>query len=365
MRWREAFWDWELEMFGERGQTEVTTSSDFLLTVENVATYLADVGLVGADCELRVRELGGGVSNVVLLIEAPGPSGLRWVIKQSLAKLRVKDDWRSARERIFREAECIQMLQPVLQPGSVPEVVHVDRKNFLFIMTAAPLESCTWKSLLLSGNIDLSTAAEVGRLLALIIVASQRDSGFQRRFADQTVFDQLRLDPYYRTAARRQPDVAAKVGALMADSSKIRTALVHGDYSPKNILSPGQGIVLIDFEVVHWGDPAFDSGFLLNHLVLKAVRRPQLARHYLDAAGKFWSGLLDGLGPAGDAGFELMTVRHLGALMLARIDGKSPVEYIQKQEIQAQVRRLAKRILLEQPSRLNVVFEWVLSEAHA
>ncbi|MGH9455388.1 MAG: phosphotransferase family protein, partial [Terriglobia bacterium] len=175
----------------------------------------------------------------------------------------------------------------------------------------------------------------------------------------------LRIDPYYRTTAGRRPDVAPAIRDLMQDSWQIRASLVHGDYSPKNILVQEGRIFLIDFEVVHWGDPAFDSGFLLNHLLLKAIYRPQFASLYLDAAGKFWNALVNGMRSADDAGFELMTVRHLGALMLARIDGKSPVEYIESEETKERVRRVAKRILLERPQHLHATFEWVVDASRA
>ncbi|HUY14888.1 MAG TPA: aminoglycoside phosphotransferase family protein [Terriglobia bacterium] len=338
---------------------------NFQLTAGNAKDYLAQTGLVLPQEQISIRELGGGVSNVVLLLEWPGRPGQRWVVKQSLGKLRVKDDWRSDRERIFREANSIQKLHAVLPRGSVPEVVHIDRQNFIFIMAAAPPGSATWKDLLLSGQVDSAVAAEAGKLLASIIVKSRQDPDFQKLFEDRTVFDQLRIDPYYRTTAARCPEAASALQELMRDSWQIRTALVHGDYSPKNILVLGSRIFLIDFEVVHWGDPAFDSGFLLNHLLLKAFHQPQFAEIYLDAAGAFRKALVSGMGPAGAAAFERMTVRHLGALMLARIDGKSPVEYIQNDETKGKIRIAAKRILLDPPQHLNHVFQSVLKESLA
>ena len=340
----------------------MTIEREFRLTPRNAKSYLARAGLVLPQEQILFRELGGGVSNIVLMVEWPGRPEQRWVVKQSLGKLRVKDDWRSDRERIFREAKSLRMLHDVLPHGSVPEVVHIDRQNFIFIMTGAAPGSVTWKDLLLSGQIGSAVAAEAGNLLAWIIVKSRQDSDFQVLFEDRTVFDQLRVDPYYRTAAVRCPEAATALQELMRDSWQIRSALVHGDYSPKNILVLGDRILLIDFEVVHWGDPAFDSGFLLNHLVLKSFHQPQFSKLYLDAARVFWNALLSGIGPVGAAAFESMTVRHLGALMLSRIDGKSPVEYVQDVETKKQVRCVAKRILLERPQSLNCVLEWIPKE---
>jgi len=320
-----------------------------LLSAGNVKDYLAGHGLWPSGLPMSVRELGGGVSNTVLLVEGKGPGGeeRRWVVKQSLEKLRVKDDWRSERSRIFREAEAIQALGPVLGPETVPQIVHVGHDDYLFVMTAAPAGSATWKEAMLEGQVNKGVARQAGKLLARMITASHHDPSFRTAFADRTVFDQLRIDPYYRTAAARHPDVRPLIQKLIDDSWQIRSALVHGDFSPKNMLVRDTHISLIDFEVVHWGDPAFDAGFLLNHLFLKAFHQPQFAGPYFSAAREFWGELVRGTAGASLADFETMTVRHLGALMLARIDGKSPVEYIRDEPTKERARRFSKWLMLE------------------
>lgn len=342
----------------------MVTTKEFPIAADNLPCYLAAQGLIEKSERPVVRELGGGVSNLVLLAELPdGPSGpaRRWVVKQSLEKLRVKDDWRSDRERIFREAEAMEALRAAVG-GSVPEVLHVDRDRYLFVMTAAPAGSLVWKESLLLGDIQPGVARAAGELLARIITASRADPRFREKFEDRTVFDQLRVDPYYRTTASRRPEVSCALHELIEDSWAVRTALVHGDYSPKNILARAGGIFLIDFEVVHWGDPAFDSAFLLNHLCLKAFHKPHLAEQYLAAAREFWRALVDGLEVHGD--LEPMTARHMGGLMLARIDGKSPVEYITDLTTQDRVRRTAKRLLLEGPGRIEESLESVGCATH-
>ncbi len=331
------------------------SKQELLLSAGNVQGYLADQGLWARGAPAFIHELGGGVSNTVLLVEgeAAGGAEKRWVVKQSLEKLRVQDDWRSERRRIFREAEAIQALGPVLGQAAVPEVVHIDRENYLFVMTAGPTGSVMWKEYLLGGRVDMELARRAGSLLALMITSSQHDSSFATLFGDRTVFDQLRIDPYYRTTAARHPDLRPVIAELIEDSWKIRTSIVHGDYSPKNMLVRDNNIFLIDFEVVHWGDPAFDAGFLLNHLFLKAFHQPRLRQLYFAAVREFWKELLRGTEEASLGDFEKMTLRHLGALMLARIDGKSPVEYIRDEITRGRVRRFAKRLLLECPRRLQ------------
>ncbi len=319
--------------------------------------WLAERGLVRNVEKLKIRALGGGVSNIVLLIEG---SGIRWVAKQALGKLRVKDDWRSDRSRIFREADAIRALRPVLGARSAPELVDVDHENFFLMMTAAPESSVMWKKPLLSGESDPAVARDAGTLLGRMITASQSNASFAARFGDRAVFDQLRIDPYYRTTARRAPDIANAIQDLIGDSWRIQNSLVHGDYSPKNMLISGGQVFLIDFEVIHWGDPAFDSGFLLNHLLLKALHQPRFRDAYLESANAFWNALSIALVSAETVDFERMTLRHLGALMRARIDGKSPVEYIRDERTREAVRKLSGRILLE---ARNVKEAFAVSEA--
>ena len=327
-------------------------SRSIVLSPSSLPTYLRDLGLADPSDDIQVRELGGGVSNIVLLVEL---RGRRWVVKQALGRLRVKDEWLSDPERVIHEAESLRALRPILGEAAVPEVIHLDRDNLLFIMTAAPPEALPWKEILLGRQVDLDVARQAGVLLARMINGSRADPQLAKQFADRNVFQQLRLDPYYRTTAARHPDVQQELRELIADTWKIQTALVHGDYSPKNMLVRGRDILLIDFEVVHWGDPAFDAGFLLNHLFFKAFHQPAAAPVLVDAAREFWKTMRAALGSDEWESFEPMTLRHLGALMLARIDGKSPVEYLRDEETKERVRRVAKQIIRQRCSCLEAV----------
>jgi 5-methylthioribose kinase len=323
----------------------------FDLQADNAAEYLHMRGIAcGAG---HITELGGGVSNTVLLVESPGR---RFVLKQALGKLRVHDDWFSDRERIFRESAALRWLAPHLEPGGVPEILFEDRENCLFAMSAAPADAQTWKSLLLRGEIDAAIAETIARMLATIVTKSWRDPESRRVFGDQTVFDQLRLDPYYRTTALRHPDLGPHFERLMRESSRRRVSLVHGDWSPKNFLVSAGAVMAIDFEVTHFGDPAFDSAFLLNHLLLKSFYRPEWGGELARAALRFWDLYREGL-PAECDWIEAATLAHLGGLLLARIDGKSPVEYISDPARREQVRTFARNLMLAPPARVEDVFE--------
>jgi 5-methylthioribose kinase len=320
------------------------------LSAETAVAYLREKGALPE--EAHIRELGGGVSNTVLLVE----SGERpFVLKQALGKLRVAEEWLSDRQRIFRESAALEKLAPHLPEGSLPSVLFEDRGNFLYAMSAAPEGSASWKDLLLDGEIRVETAERVGELLARIGRVSWRDTAWESEFGDQTIFDQLRIDPYYRAAARRHPDLAPLAARLLVESAGRRVCLTHGDWSPKNFLVNGPRVMAIDFEVIHFGDPTFDSAFLLNHLLLKSFYRPQWASLYAAAAARFWQTYLAGVPREG--WIERATLQHLGWLMLARIDGKSPAEYLHDAALRDRVRKFARDLIVSPPGSVAAVFE--------
>lgn len=315
----------------------------FELTRDNAAAYLAARGYDFSSPS--VRELGGGVSNTVLLVESGAE---RLVLKQALEKLRVDQDWFSDRDRALRESGALRQLAGCLPAGAIPAILFEDTANCLFAMTAAPGLARTWKDLLLSGEISEAIAERIARLQAALIVASWRSPVWESALGDLTVFDQLRLDPYYRATARRHPDLAGFFDKLIAEARERRIALTHGDWSPKNFLIDGNSVMAIDFEVIHFGDPSFDAAFLLNHLLLKSFHRPQWMPAYGRAASRFWETLTAGLPPDSEW-FPAATVAHLGGLMLARIDGKSPAEYLRGQEVRDRVRSFARDLILHRP----------------
>ena len=251
----------------------------FELSAENAVPYLVDRGvLTPADGRDAVAEfLGGGVSNIVIKVDVDGAGDRGLVLKQSLPKLRVEDDWFADRKRIHRERAGIDYLVGndylagrhedaggFRATWSVPRVVDEDRENFVFVMTAAPRDGANWKEQLLGGHIDVVVAERVGSMLGEIhgssmVVGADVPDGLEE-FGDLECFVQLRIDPYHRATALAHPDLA---DVLESEASRMlpgvedRRALVHGDFSPKNIIVNGQGnaaeVFLLDFEWCIWG----------------------------------------------------------------------------------------------------------------
>lgn len=328
-----------------------STGKTIELSTQNALAYLRDAGFP-VSTRARVRALGGGVSNVVVLVE---DNSARFVLKQALGKLRVQHEWLSDRRRILREAWGMRLANTFWPPGAVPEVLHEDPKNFLIVMTAAPPEAVPWKSLLLQGKAPEHVAKKAGQLLGLLFQKTWQDPVLQAKLGDLKIFDELRLDPYYRFTAQQHPDVAEVLMDLVNEYPRRCCALVHGDWSPKNLLVSCSGVTAIDFEVIHFGDPGFDVAFLWNHLLLKSFFRPEDRAGYHRAAREFWNALVEVV-PSKAELILRSALRHLGGLLLARIDGKSPVEYITEDSLKQQIRRFAKDLLLRPPQEPDEVW---------
>lgn len=327
------------------------------ITPENARDYLLERGLIPATPEAAIEALGWGISNVVIKVSLPGDC---FVFKQSLPKLRVKDDWPFLRERIFTEHDCMALLRELLPPGSVPEVRFADETNYVFGMSCAPDGGKLWEQSLLEGEIDARTAEQAGALLAEMHNQAAAHPRTRERFNDHTVFLQGRIDPYHRTTAKAHPDLAPLIDAEIERMLNTRLTLVHGDYSPKNIFTYPDHLLMLDFEVAHYGDPAFDTAFCTNHLVLPAVKFPERSPRYLTSAQVFWQTYEKRLAPDLKDNVEAATVRELGCLMLARIDGKSKIPYITDEPTKDAVRGIAREILLGSETSLEATFGLIM-----
>lgn len=296
-----------------------------LLQTTTVADYLVEQGLLSPDVRAEVTELDGGVSNIVVGVDTPHTS---WVVKQSLPKLRVAQDWQAKQERTLNEANGL-ILAGQITPGRVPPVIQCDATRFVLVIERAPRDWTPWKTQLLAGDVDADLSHALGQTLAAWHVTTAANPSLADSLDDPEAFDQLRVSPYYRATAERLPQAAAAILAVADEMAERRTCLVHGDFSPKNILVGADGFWVLDFEVAHRGDPDFDRAFLLSHLLLKAIHRPAEYQRYRDAAATFLTGYNQVAPPSSWWRSDpAHLTRQVGCLLLARAAGKSPVEYL-------------------------------------
>lgn len=281
-----------------------------------------------SELEEQGMPLEGGVASDVRVIDSPQGT---LVIKKALPKLKVAAEWFSDPARSMIEVASIEAFGSLGGRETVPEIVWVRPDEHCFAMRLVDPRLRNWKSDLIAGRIDLVTAARVGEILGAFHRNSALRPDLARPFNDLRFFRELRIEPFFDHVAMRRPELGQRIGAVATAMLARREALVHGDYSPKNILADGQDVVILDFEVTHWGDPRFDIGFCLAHLILKSALRNGHPGLIGAAIGAFL-GAYDKAGlPALDAGLANIT----GCLLLARLFGKSPADYLDRLDTRA------------------------------
>jgi len=271
--------------------------------------------------DARLTPLSGGVSCEIYLIE---DGAERFVVKRALAKLKVKADWFADVSRNRHEWEYIRYVARFL-PAAVPALRHCSAAGNYFAMEYLGDEFQNWKQLLLAGQADPECAARAGTLLAQIHRHSAGDADASRIFDTTPNFSQLRIEPYLLATGMRHPDLRPLFEAEAARLESARECLVHGDFSPKNILVSSERMVLLDCEVAWYGDAAFDLAFMLNHFLLKALWHQPREAGMSGMVRGFWSAYQT-VRPTPE--LDARVGRLLLMLLLARVDGKSPVEYL-------------------------------------
>jgi len=374
------------------------------LTEANAVDYLRQSGRLPTG-EVMVKSLTGGVASTVLMIfeveagdfigtdlrspaqikrgipDLRSRAGRCYVLKQPEAQFRTAAEWKVDTDRLWVERDCMQLLNDILPAGSLPQPLWWDEANNILAMTAAPSDAIIWKKLLLDGICPRQAAEEAGLILAMLHTSTTQRPELLSRYGNPRLFIQQRVDAYLRTAALRHPDLTAQFQALETMLLTEQLCLIHGDYTPKNIFVVPEAatepdkplavdrIMLLDFEVVFYSHPAFDVASLINHLLLKAFHRPKAWRGYVIAADAFWRSYCQVASAGLSQRVALRGGQLLGALLIARVDGKSPVEYINDAATQERIRELGRKLLndsmLDMDSALDYAGETLANLANA
>jgi aminoglycoside phosphotransferase (APT) family kinase protein len=340
----------------DRDRIDPVTSSE-----ADVLAGLAGLGLMRPGEQPLLEPLSGGVSSEIWKVSTRGGD---LCVKRALARLKVAAVWEAPLERSHYEAEWMRVAGSI-RPDNVPGLIAEDIGRHLVVMRFLPSEKFSlWKTMLRDGHADAGFAAKVGRVLSAIHAATADDPAIASRFATDAAFHAIRLEPYLEATARVHPAVAGRLFELSAATAATRRCLVHGDVSPKNMLVGPDGPVILDAECAWFGDPAFDLGFVLNHLLLKCLWTPSASAGFLTcfaalsetyATGVTWE-------PLGE--IEARVAALLPGLMLARVDGKSPAEYITAEADKNKVRRFAIRLLhkpVARPSEIAALWREEIS----
>jgi tRNA A-37 threonylcarbamoyl transferase component Bud32 len=312
---------------------------------------LQELGLTNSD-RLMGSPMTGGVSSDIWCIETENGYVCA---KRALPKLRVTADWRAPVERNLYEARWLQIAH-LAHAGSAPELLGQHAELGVLVMRYLPPSGFQlWKKELHAGRVNTGTAEELGQILASIHSYAAKKSELAHEFPTEKIFFEIRLAPYLMATAAKHPKVANALHALVTQTQENAITLVHGDVSPKNILVGQQGPVLLDAECATWSDPAFDLAFCLNHLLLKCLWTPSSTPEFLISFGVLAQTYLQQVDWEQPQTLESRVSRLLPGLLLARIDGKSPVEYITQENQKNLVRRIATAWLLHPPSQLHQI----------
>jgi aminoglycoside phosphotransferase (APT) family kinase protein len=309
-----------LRQWQNRGMSYVDLSDD----TAAVRRIFESLGLMQDPEEVHARALPGGVSSAIYRVDLRSGS---YCVKQALPRLKVAKDWRVPVDRVFSEIDYLRTVSAIA-PGRVPHVIGLDDATKSFVMEFFGPEFRNWKTQLLAGVVDARVATQVGDLLGRIHSATADRTDIARRFATDDNFYALRLEPYLVETSRVHHELADVLLGLVRRTAQTRRVLVHGDVSPKNILIGPQGPVLIDAECAWFGDPAFDVAFCLNHFFLKAAHMPQHLNALMRCVSTMTLAYLEHVDWEPHSQLEARVASLLPGLTLARIDGKSPIEYL-------------------------------------
>ena len=290
------------------------------------------------------------------------------IVKAPLARLRVPTTWEADISRGTVEAQALRTYER-MTPDVVPHVLWSNPSRHAIAMTAAPADWEEWRHQLSTRDRRDPAIAEprisqvctiLGRTLARWHVGTQDVDSLEPLLTTGDRLQTLRTNPFHRAAARELPEVANELIELAVELETARTCLVHGDFSPKNILvapANSERLWVLDAEVAHVGNPALDAAFLSAHLLLKAAWRPELRDRLAAGRRAFEAAYRDGS--------DLIPVstwdRQTGAILAARVCGVSRANYLSAADAAWVVPQA--ELLVSGRSSLSDVWQTLLREA--
>jgi len=317
-----------------------------------ISTFLRQSGLVADLAMARLTPLTGGVASDIWKVETPDRV---FAVKKALPQLRVAQTWLAPVSRNASEVEWLREAGRIV-PGVVPEILASDAEAGVFAMSYLdPADHPVWKQELRAGRADAAFAAKLGRTIGAIHAGTTGSAEIAQRFDNDATFHSIRVEPYLEASALVHTDLAGPLLALAHDTLCAKLTLVHGDVSPKNILVGPDGPVILDAECAWYGEPAFDIAFCLNHLLLKCLWTPAARAEFLACFDALAQAYLASVNWEAPAAVEERIARLLPALFLARVDGKSPAEYVTAETDKERVRRVARPLVAWPPRRLSEI----------
>ena len=317
--------------------------------------YLASIkfGLLSKSQKYNFKKITDGVSSDIWHVKT---SNNEYCIKRALAKLTVKEDWFAPIERNNFEANYFTNCKSII-PKSFPTLLGHDKKNFILALEWFDNNKfVVWKKKLLEKSISLKDGKRIGRLLGIVHKYYYKKKKFKKIFLNDKTFYAIRIEPYLVFTSKFYPELLSYYKSTIAFLTKNQNTVIHGDFSPKNILIGKNYPIILDAETACWGNPIFDLAFLNNHIILKSILNKDIFKSYLNLSKSFLETYLSHFPIINTKNYLKKFIILQALLILARVDGKSPVEYFNnKNKILA--RNLAKRIISKKIYNLNNLFQ--------
>ena len=323
-----------------------------MLDEGSVISYLTERKLLSGNATVEV--LTGGVSCVVLAVTS---DEREVVVKQALPELKTKAKWVADQRRAIVEAEAMRVYQSIT-PDSVPELIDCDEANFTLTMSRLPNTCTNWKQDMLEGRIHPEMGEKLGKILAQWHNATAVDAAIKAKFMEGELFEQLRVSPFYRAVAAKNPNLQAVINSLIEEITNEKIALVHGDFSPKNILAtPENSPIVLDFEVAHTGNPVFDLAFVSAHLLCKTIRTQSASeKAAITSTALKFLGSYSQTSQTSRISIAKSLPQHVALIALARVEGISPVNYLDEPAQQKLV-AITNAALLDSTMTYEQLFE--------
>ena len=313
---------------------------------------LEKMSLLAQGDRARIVLMGTGGSSEIYRVE------LGWgtiCVKRALPKIKFIGDGTLPPERGSFEYEWLKLAR-VIVGDAVPGVLG-EQPGLFAMEYLDPDRHTSWASLLEKGDINPSTAAEIGRMLGRIHAATANNFAVAQRFATDRIFHAARIEPLLLATAEAQPLVASRLRQLAMNTERNKLALVHGDFSPNNFLIGPKGPVLLDAECAWYGDPAFDVALCLSHLLVECVLHPQWRDYYLTCYTAFCAAYAQRVTWEMPAQADERAALLLPALVLAHAYGRVPSDSMPHNSDKERIAGPARRILLDPVVRLGAMRE--------
>ena len=309
--------------------------------------------LIKEDQKYNCMKITEGVSSDIWYVKTEKKK--EFCIKRALAKLTVKEDWYAPVDRSNFEAIYFKYCKKIA-PNNFPKVLGHDSKNYILAMEwYNPDKYKVWKKKLFNKNIELKDAKNVSNLLLKKHEIFFNKKIYRKKFSNDETFHSIRIEPYILFTSKKYPEFKTQFNKVAKSLLENKKTLIHGDFSPKNILINSNNPVILDAETARWGDPVFDLAFCNNHLLLKSLLQNGLGNKFLRLSFNFLSNYIKKISWEEKKDFEIRLLDIIPLLLLARVDGKSPVEYFNLKQINY-TRALAKEILNNKIKSLNQLY---------